>query len=456
MHKVNPVEGRDYPDCPLFIVYSTFEYYCIVYLYFHTKMVDITGVVALEGVCLDANFEDLVSHFATAGQVDHLLLVQESHSGLYTGRGYIVYSSAEEATNATSTLNGSSIGDMTGKFTLKPAISSCSSEIITLKGKARLDELNISAVSGGGHTFIEQLADKLSSLTDRDVTDLFSKFKSVRGDIFPSGKSYTITTPKLPSFSGNHDKNGYDQWRLQLKILMMDPACSDSQVRSAILQSVRGIAADLLLSMPEGTGLETILNKFDMYFGNVLPLDVLTQQFHTSVQEAKEDVVAWSSRLQKLLNLMKQKRPMPNCEVEQLHRSKFWNGLYSSYIRDATRHRYDNGEEFDEIFSACRALELLPIPKTAATAHQVSAASDGSNVDSSVLDKIFNSLRSLEGRLGKLESARTVPAPTASPAVKSQGTNVDTPLFCTRCKRNTHVFEQCHAKRDKYGKQLKN
>ena len=215
-----------------------------------------------------------------------------------------------------------------------------------------MDKLNISAISGSGVTFVDQLADKLSSLADSEIADLFAKMKAKRGDFMPA-KNYAVITPKLPSFSGNSDKtgNGYDQWRSQLKTIMSDQSCSDSHVLNAIHQSVRGTAADVLLSLPDGSKPSDILDKFDKYFGNILPLDVLTHQFHTSQQEPNESVVNWSCRLQKMLDLIHQKRPMPKCEMEQLLRSKFWNGLYSSFIKDATRHRYDNAEEFEEILT---------------------------------------------------------------------------------------------------------
>ena len=73
----------------------------------------------------------------------------------------------------------------------------------------------------------------------------------------------------------------------------------------------------------------------------------------TCSQEAKEDIVSWSCKLHKKLDLINQRNPMTGPDYEQQLRARFWNGLYSKFIKEALRHRYDNGEEFDTC--RCRA-----------------------------------------------------------------------------------------------------
>ena len=125
------------------------------------------------------------------------------------------------------------------------------------------------------HSGMYALPSKLSSLSDTEVIQLIAELKAGRGDSLqlPTGKAtYTVVAPKLPSFSGNHDKPGsYEQWRSHLKSLINDDAIPESQILSAIHQSVRGTAGSVLLSMPEHSTSPTIVDKFDKYFGNILP-----------------------------------------------------------------------------------------------------------------------------------------------------------------------------------------
>ena len=232
--------------------------------------------------------------------------------------------------------------------------------------------------------------------------------------------------------------------------------------------------------MPEGSQPSDILSKFDMYFGNVLPLDVLRDQFFSSHQEANEDMVSWSCRLHKMLDLICQKQSMSQVEYMSVLRSKFWNGLASKEIQQSTRHRYDYDETFEEIFAACRTLETSKnqIPKAdtsssrhsgkTVASHQVSSVSTG-QTDISNMNKLFHrldamenkfssKLNGIESRLSKVERLQSsAPARSASgSSAAASGGRTSDPPFCSRCKRNTHSVDQCHAKKDKYGRPLLN
>ena len=343
--------------------------------------------------------------------------------------------------------------ETSSKLSLEAVQSERSADITILLGKKRLDTLNLTSIVGKGSDFIDQMVDKLSALSDFEVSQLFSKMKSKRGHgLFQSTErtTYAVSSPKLPSFSGNQDKSGigYEQWRSQLKTLLADQSYSDFQIMNAIHQSVKGTAGDVLLSMPEGSTSHDILDKFDKYFGNVLSVDMLTEQFHSSKQQPKENVVTWSCRLQRMLDHIGQKEHMPRSYYDQLLRAKFWNGLSVKHIKEATRHRFENSESFDEIFAAARSLELeeshfskLLISKNVVS-QQVAASEP--TPESPVLTKIFN-------RLSKIEASSKQPRRTSL----SGQSPADDDLFCSRCKRNTHRLETCHARKDKYGKPLK-
>ena len=109
------------------------------------------------------------------------------------------------------------------------------------------------------------------------------------------------------------------------------------------------------MSIPEGFIPSYVLSRFDLYFGNVLSADCLTENFHFSKQKPDESAVTWSCILQRMLDLINKKDPMTYITYDKLHRSKFWNGLAIKDVKAATRHRFENGEDFEEIFAAVRA-----------------------------------------------------------------------------------------------------
>ena len=427
-------------------------------------MVDVSHAVSIFGIPPDAKDQELENHLEKVGSLESLLTVKEAHSNLCTGRGYAIYSTSTEAGKAITDLSGVCLREEeTSKLSLEAVQTDRTADITTLLGKKRLDTLNLTSIVGKGSDFIDQMVDKLSSLSDSEVSQLFSKMKSKRGHgLFQSTErtTYAVSSPKLPSFSGNQGKSGigYEQWRSQLKTLLADQSYSDFQIMNAIYQSVKGTAGDVLLSMPEGSTSHDILDKFDKYFGNgnVLSVDMLTEQFHSSKQQPKENVVTWSCRLQRMLDHIGQKEHMPRSYYDQLLRAKFWNGLSVKHIKEATRHRFENSESFDEIFAAARSLELEESQSSKqlisknVVSQQVAASEP--TPESSVLTKIFNRLSTMENRLSKIEASSKQPRR----ASLSGQSPADDDLFCSRCKRNTHRLETCHARKEKYGKPLKN
>ena len=276
----------------------------------------------------------------------------------------------------------------------------------------------------------------------------------------------------FPSFSGKQEKTetGYDHWRSQFKSLIDDGTYTDSQILYAIHNSVKDTAGDVLLSMPEGFTPSDVLSRFDLYFGNVLSVDCLTENFHSSKQKPDETAVTWSCRLQRMLDLINKKDPMTRITYDRLHRSKFWNGLAIKDVKEATRHRFENGEDFDEIFAAVRALESQNLAekkefatskKISTHSHQISTTpSNEASEQSKKLDKILQRLSLMETRLNKLEatsnnSSQIDVSKGKSFLQKSSQTSRDS-NFCSRCKRTSHSLEKCHAKKDKHGKPLKN
>jgi hypothetical protein len=419
---------------------------------------NIECVISFQGIAPDATIADLDTQFSIAGIVEHLLPIREAHSNLCTGRGYVIYSEKKEAEEAVTKLNGLSFrGDDNYKLIITAASKPRLAEITTLIGKFRLSQLNIPSIIGQGSNFIDQLIIELDSLSDPEMIQLFAKIKTKRGPgiLLNTDKTTVVTSPKLPSFTGSKDKSdvGYAKWRFQLQTLLSDGSYTDSQIFQTINQSVKDTAGSLLLSMPSNSSCKDVLDTFDKYFGNVFDVDTLTQQFHSSKQETKENVVMWSCRLQRMLDMINQKKPMIRQEYELKLRSKFYHGLRVKDIKTGCRHRYDNGEEFLEILAAARSLECEESSTKEIVSQQVAAGSKSD--ESSKHDKVLERLSSLEKQMAQLHAAGLSNRMNSNPSATNHSTTNDS-TFCTRCKRITHTIDKCHAKKDKYGKLLKN
>ena len=143
-------------------------------------MVDVSRAVSIFGIPPDAKDQELENHLGKVGSLESLLTVKEAHSNLCTGRGYAIYSNNTEAGKAITDLSGICLRDeeTSSKLSLETVQTHRSADITTLLGKKRLDTLNLTSIVGKGSDFIDQMVDKLSSLSDFEVSQLFSKMKS--------------------------------------------------------------------------------------------------------------------------------------------------------------------------------------------------------------------------------------------------------------------------------------
>ena len=98
-----------------------------------------------------------------------------------------------------------------------------------------------------------------------------------------------------------------------------------------IRRSLKGLAADMLLSLEEDTtgmvSIADILAKFDSVFGNVLTSEALL---------GDENVAAWACKLENIRRQLLNGSMAHTATIEML-RSKFWHGLQSQSVKNATR-----------------------------------------------------------------------------------------------------------------------
>ena len=227
--------------------------------------------------------------------------------------------------------------------------------------------------------------------------------------------------PKLGFFSGEGHKNeaSYPQWRSEVESVLKTGIYQEAMIITNIRRSLRGRAADVLLAMGSDVTVMQILDKFDVRFGDIFPTDVTLEQFFTARQLPNESMAAWGCRLEDLLNRVRD--PSSASAARSMLRSRYWSGIYSDRFRNALRHHFDDGADFESLLKYARIAEQEP---SSAVAQQSVA---GTQPDK--LDKILAQLKDLNARVQELERKcsygnSSVPkgvkhsvAPTSVPAV---------------------------------------
>ncbi len=134
----------------------------------------------------------------------------------------------------------------------------------------------------------------------------------------------------------------YEQWKYEVNCLTTD-GYSSSSILHAIRRSLRGTAADIVRYLGKKPTVDMILSRFDITFGNVLCTEQLFQEFYSARQKSEESISAWSCRLQDLLSQLREQGSLGPEAATDMLRSKFWSGLSSPDVQNASRHKFDSG-----------------------------------------------------------------------------------------------------------------
>ena len=131
----------------------------------------------------------------------------------------------------------------------------------------------------------------------------------------------------------------------------------------------------------------------DMRFGDIFPTDVTLEQFFTARHLLNESMAAWGCRLEDLLSRVRD--PSSASAARSMLRSRYWSGIYSDRFRNALRHHFDDGADFESLLMYACIAEQEP---SSAVAQQSVA---GTQPDK--LDQILAELKDLNVRVQELE-----------------------------------------------------
>lgn len=241
--------------------------------------------------------------------------------------------------------------------------------------------------------------------------------------------------PKLGTFSGDEPLGkgeiSYIQWKHEVTCLSKE-GYSESVIMLCIRRCLKGTAASVLVNLGVDVTPKHVVDKFDVVFGNILPSEMLLENFYTARQKDSESVVAWGCRIETLLKTAKEQGTIQ--ATEDMAKTKFWSGIKDQQIKSALRHKFDSGVTFEELLKRARMLELEYQPKSV-------------NVKAQSVPSDFDKLQSRMDKIEKMLSKLTE---------KSEQKDGTTSLFCRYCKRTNHVIEDCWVLARKKAKQQEN
>lgn len=231
----------------------------------------------------------------------------------------------------------------------------------------------------------------------RDGSDLF-------------GGSGYYNRPRIPTFSG--DQKGeitFDVWKYEVSCIIREGNFGNTVLVQAMRNALKGQARSLLLTMPKTATPQQILDKLEGVYGNVYSSEALLQKFYTEKQQPNQSVADYGMKLESILQSAIDRGHINSASKDEMLRSKFWSGLSDPLLRNASRHKYDNIKNFDELRREVRAIELDLMNSSRGDSNTQSSQSSrvqqsSISVEVQKLTEVLKKLDSFGTRMDSMES----------------------------------------------------
>lgn len=316
--------------------------------------------------------------------------------------------------------------------------------IVEKAGKTKPEE-DSAKKSVGSISLVQSLINQLTPSEKQELLSSFlndskTEMSQLSNDQSDGVKYVRLEQPYLPVFSGE-DKgdSNYALWRHEVKCLVDDPSVSNSSTWQCIRKSLKGMAAGELLTLGESPTISRLLSKFDALFGNTLSLEQLLQDFYLSKQESSQSLSSWGYKLELMMAKIKELGKFDSNTCSEMLKSKFWIGLHDENIKSALRHKFDQGQTFEQLLKYARSVQ-------SDSAERCNRPLKGQNQQQTLnqLDQILTSLKTLECRVVAIEKN-----------AKGEQSDTQKSIKCHYCGEPGHIRPKCLKLREDKLKQKK-
>ena len=160
-------------------------------------------------------------------------------------------------------------------------------------------------------------------------------------------------SPKFVFFFAMKDKNKveFDMWERQVLAAATDH--SDTAIRQAMLQSLKGQALMVTTTLPPNTHWKELLQALRINYQSKAPYDVLMCQFYSTKMDTRDDCVSFGIRLEQKLNQVTLQYPDKiSTESYWNHvKDRFFHGL-SPIMKANLRIEFQSGSDYYQLLDS--------------------------------------------------------------------------------------------------------
>ena len=194
----------------------------------------------------------------------------------------------------------------------------------------------------------------------------------------------------------------------EVKCLQNSATLPEHILLQSIRNSLKGVAREIVVSLGEGSTVSDIIEKLDGFYGNVSSSETLVQSFYMDFQKETESIVQYGSRLEQTLARAIRYGHIDLVAKDTMLRSKFWTGLKSQQLRNATRYLYAGQSDFQTLLREVRKVEQEESATTrtgtkskTAQQHTSQASSESNDQMLKTMNELVNKMKSMESQLSK-------------------------------------------------------
>ena len=240
-------------------------------------------------------------------------------------------------------------------------------------------------------------------------------------------------SPKFDLFFGMKDKNKieFDMWERQVLAASTDH--SDTAIRQAMLQSLKGQALMVTTTLPPNTHWKDLLQALRIKYQSKAPYDVLMSQFYSTKMDASEDCASFGIRLEQKLNQVTLQYPDKiSTKIYWNHvRDRFFHGL-SPIMKANLRTEFQSGSDYYKLLDIAREIEAEKmsadsVNETSKSTHGKSKPKVGAiTVNSTTAQQISQLQGAVKGLTNWMKGVQLNTNPTQSSQNPTSGTDQPT------------------------------